>query len=411
MDPDRLTNSKVALLIVALCGLTLLLTSESMVNESNMAPQSQKQHELSNVDPRIGSEVTHTDPHMKPHIERALQTPHSIKAQSTEYHTHPKPVITQLLGFPFSGQNYIHDMVHRLTHYSTATVYGNGVMLPQGVIVGDSFDSVPLYLGEEGREGPYAYSATLPFPPKGQVMTRTHCAGHCVQCWPKDYVVPSVNKWWFECGIGTRYDLATDRNVLTHYDVTDKVHKNIHMVRDPFTHIPARFEGEHAVWEHLNMTEELEMYPMNRQGFVKWCYDHDFNAGEGRRRETEHEYFLTTPELLEITTKFPCPTDFFRLIQWHNYMFEAAAGIVKSKPMKIIYYEEVKQNPRNVMKEVVSFLDQDFDESVELPEMYINLKYDGEYITDEEYDYIKRYWEILGTKSTWNHFKARYFPS
>jgi len=325
-------------------------------------------------------------------------------------HGHPHPHIAQLLGFPWSGQGDIQRAIHDLTRTSTAINYGMALMAPDGDTFEAAYDSVPLYEDDEGKEGPYAFSSVLPWPSTGYVLARTYCAGHCVACWPKDYVKSSVKQWLFECGIGMKYHKRTGWQQPTYYNTTELVQKNIHLIRSPFTNILARFQSEYGLFWQYNQTEMMEEYPLTKNGFLRWCRDFDDNVEHGRRRQIEQAYYLTTRELRDLARRVPCHTDFFRYIQWHNFAFEAHQGEFKNKPMKLIYYEDMVANPESVIPDVIDFLNLEALLGIDTPDMVADeLDIRNEAWTDKEYDDVKRYVELLSSRSTWLHLQ-RYFP-
>jgi len=280
-------------------------------------------------------------------------------------------------------------------------------MNPDGMLFRSTHSGIPLYDDEEGENGPYAFSDAYPFPSSGYVLTRSYCAGHCLECWPKDYMKASVKRWLYECGVGSRFNVDTGRINQVYYNTTELVEKNIHLIRNPFTNIPARFEHEYLRWEASNQQHMMKKYPLDRGGFLSWCSDYDDNVEDGRRREIEESYYLNTEELRDLAREVPCHTDFFRYIQWHNYAFEAAKGELKDKPMKIVYYEDIQEDPETEIGYIVRYLNLEIVSSAQLADVEGQI-YKGDYMTWEDYDVVKRYFELLASRSTWLHLK-KYF--
>lgn len=315
------------------------------------------------------------------------------------------PGIVQLMGFPFSGQGFLQRSVHDLTKSSTAINYGEAVMLTTGVIINDALVSVPVY--SDSPNGPFAFSHVHPFPTSGHILTRTYCGGHCSGCWPQDYVVPSKRVFQYECNTGAR--LRQDGEVVPTYYDSERVKKYVHLMRNPLTHIVARFDHEFTRWKIHNHKPTMEKYPHSRYGFLKWCSETDDNVHEGRRFEIEKFYYLKDDKIEALARQVPCHSHFFRMVQWHNYAFDVMDEEKKlhDKPVKIIYYENIESDPENVVNNLLEYLELE-KISGAVPPPFNEIKHGATYFKKSHIAIIRAYVKALSSERTWP-FMSRYF--
>lgn len=352
--------------------------------------------------------TTHLQVTQSRKLSNGSATPSYVHARSIVRSQNSRRRIALMIGFPHSGQDFLQHAVHEITGTSTAMNYGQAVMSPVGNIVHAPFSSIPLFADEE--EGPYAFSEIHPFPKNAHVLTRSYCAGHCLACWPKDYIKASVRQWTFECGVGRKYDKETGNSKQVYYNTTTEVAKYVHLIRNPFTNIPARFEQEHHRWRQTGQNHMMDKYPTNRIGFKRWCHDYDDNVEEGRRRKIEEShYYLKDKKIRDLAMSVPCHTDFFRFIQWHNFAFEAAQGEFKGKPMNLLYHEDLERDEAGAIKRLLEYLSlkpKIGARQEKLPAQHFN----GNYITGEDYNSVKQYFKMLASDITMRHMN-RYFPN
>mmetsp|Transcript_38227 Transcript_38227/g.46638 ORF Transcript_38227/g.46638 Transcript_38227/m.46638 type:complete len:411 (-) Transcript_38227:102-1334(-) len=311
------------------------------------------------------------------------------------------PRIAQLIGFPLSGQDFLQRAIHDMTKTSTAINYGEAVMLTSGMIISDAISSVPLY--QNNPHGPFAFSNVHPFPDHGHVLTRTYCSGHCSNCWPQDYIIQSVRLFQYECNVGKR--LETNGKVVDTYYDSERIFRYIHLIRDPLSQVFARFDHEYTRWSHLNRHDMIKAYPHSKDGFHKWCSDFDDNIHDGRRFEIERYYYMKDKEFEKLARKVPCHSNFFRLVQWHNYAFQMTHDehTLHGKPNKVIYFEDLVNRPKRVLNEVLDYLkleekSHQFARSNELTNA-VNF-YEPKHIVA-----LKKYLKQLATKKTWSHLE------
>lgn len=414
MENRRVGNGKNFVISIIVLGIFLFTSNDTSLSSSGRKLLTPKERKAV----REGFAL-YNGAHMKeglpPNHDRLLdqEMPENIAAKSMDKET--APGIAHLWGFPWAGQSFVQKAMHDLTKFSTAMNYGQAIMLPSGLITHAAYSSVPVYEKQQkGESGPYAFSTFLPFPDHGLVLTRTYCAGHCTGCWPKDFMVPSVHKWLFECGVGENYIQELDKGQPAFYNVTEEVKAIVHLVRNPLIHIPARFEHEYEVWEQWNKTEELEKYPLTREGFLTWCSNFDDNSFNGRFREVEESYYLNTKKLFQLSKLFPCHADFYRLIQWHNYAFEARDTVMKGTPSVTIHYEDMALDAQESAQSIADFLGLNYDSHIKVTPAESSLwqgsqRYEDDYVEGRDHKHVREFVRLLSSERTWEALE-RYFP-
>lgn len=364
---------------------TIFVTLCNSLDNVSSSEQNQHEHEDS------------IEKHAQPQAQESLRR--NLITRSVDRHSGPG--LCLMMGFPWSGQDFLQRAVHELTRTATAMNYGQAVMSDTGRIILNTADSIPVYT--DHINGPFAFSQTLRLPPSGYVLTRTYCAGHCNQCLPDYYVKPPAQHW-LECHSGVRFSTKFRGddgrgNTITYYD-KQLPNRYIHLIRSPLTHVAARFEHEFDVWTLQQQFTKIAMYPNGMVGFRKWCKEYDDELYDGHNFELEKSYYLTDPELQRLAKLIPCHSDFYRVVNWHNNAFknqdsEEMAG----KPIKLIYYEDIVANPDIVVDDLLRYL--------ELPKLKMHyselyeIAHNEPYYDENDMRNIKEYVKRLSDDQTW----------
>lgn len=319
----------------------------------------------------------------------------------TSVKTKKEPVkIALMMGFPVSGETLLQHQIHIRTNTSTATMYGQSVMMDTGDIVTEETDSLPLY---ENEEGPYVFSYTKHLPKDGLVLTRTYCGDHRHQLSPMEYVKDDVYAWINECFVGNKFSSEDGRSEAVTVGNTH-VRKYLHLVRNPTTNIAARFENQFKSWGKDD--ERRKTYPMNRSGFKKWCEKFDDNVIDEydvSRRTLENDLYLDTMRLRDLSWHIPCHTDFYRFAQFHNMAFDATEELSYPANVKLVQFEKLLSERFGVYKEILEFLGLESVDASEIKDdkTFRALDYNGKYFSNSETANIKEYLELLSTEESW----------
>jgi hypothetical protein len=278
-----------------------------------------------------------------------------------------KPAIVWLMSYPNSGTSYTMTMVERASNRSTATNYG--IEVTDKV---SEASSLPVH--QDHPEGPYweGLSGKLGTPrdlPESFVLTKTHCAGRCVNCGPDEYVVDAAAflEGCTRTSARARKRRGFQIRRVQSSHAADRVARMVHLIRNPLHNVVARF---HLERRHLILADpdKAETLSNDAAGFRTWCraLDEDHAA-------TEPDYF--TPAQLAIYRQAPCRGEFYKYTQWHNRVYDitplvgpgGAASASESKsesgsqsgspPVLIIHYEDYAENLQQTADLVLEFLE------------------------------------------------------
>eukprot|EP00537_Pseudo-nitzschia_pungens_P010208 CAMPEP_0172384888 /NCGR_PEP_ID=MMETSP1061-20121228/2588_1 /TAXON_ID=37318 /ORGANISM="Pseudo-nitzschia pungens, Strain cf. pungens" /LENGTH=740 /DNA_ID=CAMNT_0013113669 /DNA_START=278 /DNA_END=2500 /DNA_ORIENTATION=- len=362
------------------------------------------------------------------------------------------PRIAWLASFPNSGTSFTMTMVARATNTTFATNYG--IEANYG---SRATPSLPIY--PRHPEGPYMPDPETSFhhrslPYGKHVITKTHCGGYCVNCGPDEYSYGyrkddggdeqeqkheprdatddndqdkdyteydeyddhhhlAALEFLQDCASGHAID---DRGNLV--DVSyppERVSRVIHLIRNPFHNVIARFHLERKHHGDANTTEDrtwLESHPDNHEGLDLFCkeqnqerwdqetkfFESDFFQWQGEQTEIEENKNLelsyarrngdhvsptetafgtragTGTNLkfstangngngngngnwTELVRRVPCRGDFFRYVQWHNLLHQALDLVPHKMPVLTVYYENYGKDFFETAGSVLDFLE------------------------------------------------------
>ncbi len=294
------------------------------------------------------------------------------------------PAIAWLMSFPNSGTSFTMTMVARASNRSFATNYGDEVTAD------DQPDSLSIY--PRRPEGPYwpGYSGKINSPrelPDKYIITKTHCGSRCIECGPDQYIETPF-MFLRRCCMG--HAQFTPASLRRKYDVEyppERVAKAIHLIRNPFHNIIARYHLEHRHKGYKNNTDWLGDHANDAEGLHKWCKDLDH-----RYVDQDKEYFQDN------IPKTPCHGEFYKWTQWHNLVHEGLKLIPHPVPILTVYYEDYNTEFNQTVKSILDFLE--LDQVGILREFTARSDYEG-YWTSKEKEEIKTLIKTVATEQTW----------
>jgi len=297
------------------------------------------------------------------------------------------PKVAWFLSYPNSGTAYTQTAVQQATQSTVASFYGREFLSVDGI--GDSRkQSLLVY---EGRDaGPFRVSDQS-IPDGGYILSKTHCGGFCSSCMP---TVLSPSEFLNECTFGSRVERtdseAGSRVITTHYDPSI-VKKAVHLIRNPFDNIIARFNFEHVL-NNINSASSRwkKFYTKDQAGFKEWCQYFD----QLNTIEEERDNHLDK-ELMDVFKNIPCHGEFFRYIQWHNNALNITSSM--GIPTHHLHYEEYDMDLDKTVKELVEFLELPI--IGQIPKVRTK-KYDGYYSADDKKE-IESFLKHLSSDLTW----------
>lgn len=305
-----------------------------------------------------------------------------------------EPVLAWLLSFPNSGTTYTQQVFHALSNATSVGNYGRGCKLSKktGAVI-------PIHEGEDN--GPYIFWPDWNIPSK-YVLTKTHCGGFCFECGAKDYI-ENDRSFLFKCasGVWIGTDQETGKEIAKNVAYSpSKIRKIIHLIRDPFDNLVARTRFIH----YYRKDEEWSArYPKTRMGFRQYCQD--YQGAEYFEEERKNRFLEKT--ILDLAEQIPCGIDFYRYVQWHNYVFQLSHALQSNDvPILVIRYEQYTTEYNKTVGRIKDFLETpDFKKPVRMPVFYTGHSYHS-YFTRAEMRAAIALMQEVATPVTWDYING-----
>jgi hypothetical protein len=218
------------------------------------------------------------------------------------------------------GTTYTLSNLEQMTGTTTATNYAGETKLNQAI------------LGDKSPNGPFIKNLDKVIP--DYVLTKTHCIGYCNDCAPDHYYLTNVTIFMKGCTESHVLDPMTGTFTRNLYYSRTIPTKAVHLVRDPFDNIVARFHYEMATHESQFTPEQMDAFQNTKDGFDAWCEYQDKKFAQ-----PEQTFPLFSTEIKKIFKNLPCHAEWFRYIQWHNNVIRMLDEEIHV-PLYRIYYEE-----------------------------------------------------------------------
>jgi hypothetical protein len=274
----------------------------------------------------------------------------------------------------------------------------------------DFVERVPVHTFDmaDGGQGPFLHRPAMKLPPT-HILTKTHCGGYCDDCPPKSYVFDKhgVDRFYQACRTG-HVSNTRGKLIVIPYPTWELIEKAIHLIRDPFDNIVARWHlamknrmPENGLSKRKNVVvpeEWLSMAnPRSPEGFRAWCRFVD------RRDEVRLVKSSSRTKKPWIDTSIrqqmkgvPCAAEWFRYTQWHNL---AAAMVTEQNiPTHLLYYESYSTQYNQTVQGILDFLQLPW---VRSPVPFVPGKTYHDYYTPSEALAAMQLVKSLATSETW----------
>ncbi len=310
--------------------------------------------------------------------------PHHFESPNKPDNDDENKRIAWLMSFPNSGTSYTSFLVRTSSMTNTGSNYGH----ESGTVAGKLSPSVGIFPDNPIPSWTESWNQHLQKPSAGYILTKTHCGGFCATC--SSYLQNS-HTFLKRCLKGdyvTHNTTSGELDVKTGFASKDNIARAVHVIRDPFDNVVARFHLERRTLSQKNKAD----YPNTRDGFRNYCDD----LGKKERAREQASLFYEDVFDLDI----PCRADFYRYIQWHNLAFTTTwdMGI----PTLIIHYENYTNNFNETKQDLLDFLEQD---EVNDPPVFVTGKTYRHYYTKEEIDAVSTLFRKLALRQTWESTK------
>ena len=305
--------------------------------------------------------------------EEHLQSAKLFKPASSDSIDEPNESIkiAWLMTFPNSGTSYTTRVVRHLTNTTTATNYDEIPIL-------EPVSSLPKY-----SHGPFILRPELPITKQGYILTKTHCTesrlGYALINGAEQFIKGCTRGAKGNDGKYQYYDAAI-------------VKRAVHLFRDPFDNIVARFHLQSKEHNKTQNKEWIQKYPYTKEGFRRWCTDYKLNANE-------KEIFLS----LNVSDSMLCPLEFYWYVQFHNNALEATRLL--NIPVHTLHYLDYEIDFDKTVSSLLEFLNLDPVENKESP---FEMKSYEHFFHFEEKEEIAKFLNKYSSNGTWKQIHERY---
>jgi len=296
------------------------------------------------------------------------------------------PKVAWLLSYPNSGTTNTQNAVQHATQSTVASFHGWEFLSING---NSDWRNESILAFEDKKDGPFRVS-NEDLPSGGYILSKTHCGGFCSSCMP---AILTPSEFLKECTLSRveRIDSQGESRVVnTQYDPSI-VEKAVHLIRNPFDNVIARFNFEHVLkLQNSKLIRWNKLYTKDQAGFKEWCQHFD-----QINRIEELTLSRLDNELMEAFKNVPCHGEFFRYMQWHNNALNIT--YMMGLPTHLVYYEDFQHYSRETMADLTNFLE--LSNIREVPVFKME-KYDG-YYSNEEETQIMFFLKYLSTDIAW----------
>ena len=319
-------------------------------------------------------------------------------------------------------------MIQQYTNTTTATNYGNeqlthGTNVPvrKNTIQNthnnnntpDNDDDGQFYditlTGEISGPFPRHLDRTLPSTNQ-YALTKTHCGGTVMGSKPEEYI-ETPRSFETRCRSGNIIVNSTKYSNVAYKPTL--VSRAVHLIRNPFDNVVARWHYLQKHWANHNKTDALEIYNNTREGFHAWCaYSNEYTKQHFvTSRFVDYELYslatgrggreANTANESSSSIFIPCRDEFIRYTLWHNNAIE----VIKKRqlPSYTLYYENYTTNWHTTIDEILQFINLQPASTNSTPLEFITGKhYVEEYYTTQQQKATKELVLELSSYETWN---------
>jgi hypothetical protein len=190
---------------------------------------------------------------------------------------------------------------------------------------------------------------------------------------------------------------------IVHYPAWEKVDKAIHLFRDPFDNIVARWHlemGRDASetdpgTRDANLRNDWKVWSTTRsaEGFKAWCRYADKKSQLLTKASIKA---FSSSHIFDMITSIPCASDWIRYAQWHNLAYQMTQQ--DRIPTHYLFYESYSTDYNETVQEYLDFLDLEW---VGEPKLFYTGKTYHDYYTVSEARAARDLVEKLASPQVW----------
>jgi hypothetical protein len=256
--------------------------------------------------------------------------------------------VAWLMSFPNSGTTYTNHLIQGYTNTTTATNYGKEQS--------ETATTIPAF---PDSVGPYFRYPTWNKPSK-YLLTKTHCAASTN--YMPVLTIDTVDKFETTCSSGSRVEVhnRTATNELRICYNSTIVQRAVHVVRNPFDNIVARFHMKMNKWKGKveNGDEGFQPYLYNstKEGFRAYCKfrNKPFHKLKWNVTLIFGSYTEQKAQLLKHLCDVPCYEQFIMYIRWHNFALQLLQE--RNISTLTLFYEDYASNFESTVDSLLEFL-------------------------------------------------------
>jgi Sulfotransferase domain len=164
------------------------------------------------------------------------------------------------------------------------------------------------------------------------------------------------------------------------------VQRAVHLVRNPFDNIVARFHMKINNWrakEYHKESINSNLYNSTKEGFQAYCHFRDKPFAKLKWNATNifGEDTTIQKQLLGYLYHVPCYEQFLNYIRWHNFALEMLEK--KKVPVLTLFYEDYASNFEGTVTQLLDFLSLEPANGASPPEFVAGKQYLDFYEPDQ----------------------------
>jgi len=176
---------------------------------------------------------------------------------------------------------------------------------------------------------------------------------------------------------------------------TERVRGVIHLIRNPFTNIVARYHLERRHLVQKNPALELQL-PNNATGFQRWCRYLDEAYGE-------NEAEVLPEKIVSLMKDVPCRAEFFKYAQWHSRLVDVLPQLGKTLT---VHYSDYEMRFNETVSSIMDFLQQQVTQPIR---PFRPLPTYSDHYTDAQRKAARKLVKVVSSSEVWSMIRQYFY--